>query len=99
MGKFKTTYYCDEEHKHICGIGERITASGKPTVVGKTVAVDRKVIPLGSKVYIAGIGWRSADDTGGAIKGNKIDVLVENHDEAMDTGVTHNDVWVLVKKS
>lgn len=98
MGKFKTTYYCNAEYEHICGIGERITASGKPTEVGKTVAVDKKIIPLGSEVYIAGIGWRSADDTGGAIKGNRIDILVDSHDEAMNLGVTNNDVWVLIKK-
>lgn len=99
MGEFKTTYYCNEARKHICGEGANITASGKPTIVGDTVAVDKSLIPLGSKVYISGIGWRSAEDTGGAIIGNRVDVLVNGHDEAIDTGVTYNDVWVLVKKS
>jgi 3D (Asp-Asp-Asp) domain-containing protein len=49
------------------------TASGQP--VRRTgIAVDPRVIPLGSQVYIAGEGTRDAIDTGGAIKGNRIDI-------------------------
>ena len=42
----------------------------------KVIAVDPKVIPLGSKVWVEGYGEAIAGDTGGAIKGNRIDVLV-----------------------
>lgn len=44
----------------------------------KVIAVDPKVIPLGSKVYIPGYGTAVARDTGGAIKGKKIDVFYKN---------------------
>ncbi len=42
----------------------------------KLIAVDPNVIPLGSKVWVEGYGYAIAGDTGGAIKGNKIDILV-----------------------
>jgi 3D (Asp-Asp-Asp) domain-containing protein len=46
------------------------------SVVGKCVAVDPKFIPLNSKVYVPGVGMCTALDTGGAIKGRRIDVLL-----------------------
>lgn len=63
-----------------------VTSIGKKPVVGRTIAVDPKVIPYGSKVYIPGYGWRIAEDTGGAIKGNRIDILVENEEKAFKLG-------------
>ena len=44
----------------------------------KVIAVDPKVIPLGSKVHVEGYGYAVAADTGGAIKGNKIDVFLSS---------------------
>lgn len=55
-----------------------ITASGAKVSEGRTIAVDPDVIPLGWWVYIDGIGFRRAEDTGGAIKGNKIDVYFDS---------------------
>ncbi len=52
----------------------------------KVIAVDPSVIPLGSKVYVEGYGYATAADTGGAIKGNKIDVHVPTKDEAYNWG-------------
>ena len=60
------------------------TASQTCATVGRTVAVDRKVIPLGSELIIEGVGPRVAEDTGGNISGNDIDVYrgLISHDEA-----------------
>jgi len=55
-----------------------ITASGTKVTEGRTIAVDPNVIPMGWWVYIEGIGFRRAEDKGGAIKGNKIDVFFES---------------------
>ncbi|MEG0471956.1 MAG: 3D domain-containing protein [Solibacillus sp.] len=53
----------------------------------KVIAVDPRVIPLGTKVWVEGYGEAIAGDTGGAIKGNKIDVFIPSHDNAMAWGV------------
>jgi len=59
-----------------------ITYTGTKVEEGRTIAVDPSVIPLGWWVYIEGVGFRKAEDTGSAIKGNKIDVYYEDADEA-----------------
>ncbi|MBT2575288.1 LysM peptidoglycan-binding domain-containing protein [Bacillus sp. ISL-51] len=61
----------------------------------KVIAVDPKVIPLGSKVYVEGYGVATAADTGGAIKGNKIDVFVAKKSDANNWGVRTVNVKVL----
>ena len=63
-----------------------ITATGKPPVEGRTVAVDPDVIPLGSLVEIEGIGVRRAEDTGGAIRGKSVDIYVVDHAAARKFG-------------
>ncbi|MEH7148263.1 3D domain-containing protein, partial [Priestia megaterium] len=52
----------------------------------RVIAVDPSVIPLGSKVYVEGYGQAVAADTGGAIKGNRIDVFVSSDNAAQDWG-------------
>ena len=52
----------------------------------KVIAVDPSVIPLGSKVYVEGYGYAVAADTGGAIKGNKIDVFFPSKSDAYRWG-------------
>ncbi|MGD7046444.1 ubiquitin-like domain-containing protein [Jeotgalibacillus proteolyticus] len=66
-----------------------ITATGidlKANPGMKVIAVDPSVIPLGSKVYVEGYGYAVAGDTGGAIKGNKIDVFIPSKEEAYRWG-------------
>jgi 3D (Asp-Asp-Asp) domain-containing protein len=57
----------------VCYALQGTTASGQP-VSEEAIAVDPRVIPLGTRVHIENVGWRTALDTGGGIKGNKIDV-------------------------
>lgn len=62
------------------------TASGRYTEHG-VVAVDPRVIPLGSRLYIPGYGWAVAADTGGAIVGNKIDLWMPTLAQCYQWGV------------
>ncbi|WP_438448520.1 3D domain-containing protein [Gorillibacterium sp. sgz5001074] len=75
-----------------------ITYSGVKAEEGRTVAVDPSIIPLGSTVYIEGIGIRRAEDTGSAIKGAKIDVYMNDLEQAQTFGVKRNvKVFVLTE--
>lgn len=71
-----------------------ITASGLKSNYG-VVAVDPKVIPLGTLLYVEGYGYAVAGDTGGAIKGNKIDVFFYYPSEARDWGVRRVKIYIL----
>lgn len=61
----------------------------------KVIAVDPRVIPLGTKVWVEGYGEAIAGDTGGAIKGHKIDVFIPSYDRAMQWGVKKVKMRVL----
>ncbi|MDO5017733.1 MAG: cell wall-binding repeat-containing protein [Lagierella massiliensis] len=61
----------------------------------KVIAVDRNVIPLGTKVYVEGYGYAIAGDTGGAIKGNKIDVHMNSVKECYNWGVRTVKLYIL----
>jgi 3D (Asp-Asp-Asp) domain-containing protein len=82
---FTITAYCGCEK--CCGKTDRITTTGTCAVEGVTIAVDPTVIPYGSLVDIEGIGTFVAEDCGGAIKGNKIDIYFERHEDALRFGV------------
>ena len=61
----------------------------------KVIAVDPRIIPLGTKVWVEGYGEAIAGDTGGAIKGHKIDVFIPSYDNAMAWGVKKVKIKVL----
>ncbi|MDW8800453.1 3D domain-containing protein [Clostridium sp. A1-XYC3] len=79
--------------------GDGITASGAGTTRDaggySTIAVDPRVIPLGSRVYVEGYGYAVASDTGGAIKGNIIDVFFHSEGEARSWGRRTVTVYIL----
>ena len=76
------------------GDGAGITATGVSAVRG-IAAVDPDVIPLGTRLFIPGYGEAIAADTGGAIIGNKIDLVMDSYGEAMDFGRQDVTVYVL----
>lgn len=101
IGTFSNTFYCP---CYSCnGNSHGLTASGAPLTPYLSVAVDRRVIPLGTELYIefenanaqSISGYYMAHDTGGAIRGNKIDVCVNNHSEAYYYGVGKCKVYIV----
>jgi 3D (Asp-Asp-Asp) domain-containing protein len=56
-----------------CHTGKGVTASGRPSS-RETVSVDPRVVPLGTRLVIDKVGTRVAADTGGAIKGRRLDI-------------------------
>ena len=95
----KITHACAEPFSHICGTGDGITASGVPATPYVSVAVDPSIIPLGSEVMIdygdGDIQYYRADDVGGGVNGNHVDVCVAWHQEALALGVkTATVYWV-----
>jgi len=70
------------------------TATGKTPEVG-TVAVDPGVIPLGSNLYVEGYGYARAADTGGAIKGNRLDLFMEDRSQCLHWGRRTVKVYIM----
>ena len=93
IGECTVTHYCCEAYAHVCGDGDGLTATGIPVMPG-VVAVDPEVIPLGSTVIIDGQAYLAAD-TGGAVRGNHVDIAVATHQEAEALGTTTAEVWVV----
>ena len=73
--------------------GGGTTAMGTRARVGE-IAVDPRIIPLGTNVYIEGIGARRAEDTGGNIKGNTIDIYMNTHAECIRWGVRYVTIYI-----
>lgn len=100
LGEFMITAYCAcekccEQWALNRPNGVVYGASGIELIPYRSIAVDPSVIPLGATVCIDGEEY-FAHDTGGAIKGNRIDVYFPTHEEALKWGIRHYDV-VLIK--
>lgn len=78
-----------------CGKSNGITASGIKAVEGVTVAADTNILPFGTKIIIDGVGERIVQDRGGAIKGNRIDLYFDSHQEALNFGKQTKEVTIL----
>lgn len=91
LGTFKCTYYTGAADE-----GGNITALGTPVTPWYTVAVDPRVIPLGSKIRIEGYdGIFYCADTGSAIKGSILDIAVGSKSEASNLGVQYHKVYLV----
>lgn len=94
IGVCKLTAYCKENYPHICNNGDSTkTATGTTPTPGRTVAVDPSKIPYGSEVIINGHTY-IAEDCGGAITGNKVDILFTTHQEALNFGIQYAEVFI-----
>ena len=101
LGEFKLTAYCPCEK--CCGKwannrpnGVTYGSIGEELKGGYSIAVDPKVIPYRTEVIINGHTYK-AQDCGGLIKGNRIDIFFENHQSALDFGVQYAEVFVIPK--
>ena len=93
LGSFKITAYCS--CSKCCGQWSGgPTASGVMPQAGRTIAVDTNVIPFGTQVLIDGHTY-IAEDTGGGIKGNRIDIFFASHQEALNWGIKYKDVSII----
>src|SRR4030042_2403273 len=72
---------------------DNVTATGKEVRAG-IIAVDPDVIPLGTRIEIKNMGFFTAEDTGGKIKGNRIDIYFDSKKEAQECG--KKGVWVKI---
>ena len=90
-GVYKVTAYC--ACKQCCGKTNGITASGARATANHTIAAPR-TFAFGTKVIINGITY-TVEDRGGAIQGNRIDIYMNSHAEALQWGVRYVEVEVL----
>lgn len=90
--EYVITAYC--HCTKCCGKTDGITASGDKATEGVTIAMD-KSMPFGTKIYIDGVGERIVQDRGGAIKGNRIDLYFDSHQEALNFGRQTKQVTIL----
>ena len=89
LGHFRMTAYT--EYRQSSGR----TASGTRPSHERTVAVDPRVIPLGTKIEIEGVGVRIAEDTGRLIKGRKLDVFLPSVQACTRFGVRSRKVYII----
>ena len=93
LGQFRLTAYCD--CKKCCGKWSGSpTASGTTPTPNRTIAVDTNIIPFGTKVMINGNVY-VAEDTGSAIIGNRIDIYMSDHQDALNFGVQYAEVHIV----
>ena len=84
LGTFEATAYDDSPESQGKWVGKTATPGLKPQV--GVIAVDPRVIPLGTKLYVEGYGKCVAGDTGGAIKGHRLDLFFNTKSEVRNWG-------------
>ena len=85
VGRFSISHYCSCPICTGTAKGSK-TATGHIPKEGRTVAVDKSIIPLHSVIYVEGLGTFVAEDVGGAVKGNHLDIYIDDHQRALNLG-------------
>lgn len=93
VGKFKITAYCSCRKCTGSNSVHKKTFTGTSPVAGRTLSVDPRIIPLGSRVSINGHDY-IAEDTGSAINGYVVDMYFNSHQEALNFGVQYMDIYI-----
>ena len=86
LGEFTLTFYTHTGNRTKTGVYPKIQ---------RTIAVDSKIIPLGSVLYVEDYGVFIAEDTGGKIKGQRLDIFVNTKQEAVNLGVKKARVYLI----
>lgn len=104
LGEFKITAYCtcpeccgiwSEQHESRINTDYvQTTASGTTPSPYLTAAADWSVIKPGSEIWIPNVGFFIIEDKGAFIKGNRVDILLETHEQAVNFGVQYIDVYL-----
>lgn len=98
LGKFYITHYCP--CTKCCGVGGgKVTASGTRPTAGRTVGVNPKLIPYGTHLKVGKTRGYVAEDTGGGIGWNHLDIFCNSHAEALSKGVGWEKVWTITYKT
>jgi 3D (Asp-Asp-Asp) domain-containing protein len=95
LGEFRITAYCPGR----CCNGSKwagVTSSGATPIQGVTVAIDPKVIPYGTEIIINGHTY-IAQDSGGSIKGKRLDLFFDSHEVALMWGVQIHEVFMVAE--
>ena len=84
LGEYTLTFYTHTGNR---------TKTGVHPKARRTIAVDPKVIPLNSYVYIEGWGIYHAEDTGGKVRGNRIDIFLDSKEDCIKNGIKKAKVY------
>lgn len=97
LGKFYITHYCP--CSQCCGAGGgKVTASGTTPTAGRTVGVNPRLIKYGTKLKVGNYEGYVAEDTGGGIGWQHLDIFCNTHQEALNAGVGWEKVWAISYK-
>jgi 3D (Asp-Asp-Asp) domain-containing protein len=94
IGAFAVTAYTHYRNRRG---GVNKTATGTLPRAGRTVAVDPRVIPFGTRIHISGVGERIAEDTGRNIKGRRLDLFLPSKRECQRFGVRRHEVYLVAR--
>lgn len=90
LGVWKLSFYC--ACRRCSGSWGHRTSSGATCQEGVTVAC--AILPAGTRVKIDGYGERIVQDTGAGVRGQHLDVFMENHSECLRHGIKYREVWI-----